>query len=67
MVMKMLATLKIGNKIMNNSRALAYAARIGQDVCDMFDTTNKTIAQVARHFHLTEAEVKNILMEKTND
>ena len=52
---------------MNNSRALAYAARIGQDVCDMFDTTNKTIAQVARHFHLTEAEVKNILMEKTND
>ena len=52
---------------MNNSRALAYAARISQDVCDMFDTTNKTIAQVARHFHLTEAEVKNILMEKTND
>ena len=48
---------------MNNSRALAYAARIGQDVCDMFDTTNKTIAQVARHFHLTEEEVKKILME----
>ena len=33
----------------------------------MTNTTNMTIAQVARHFHLTEAEVKNILMEKTND
>ncbi len=33
-----------------------------QDVCDLFDTTNKTIAQVARHFHLTSAEVKNILL-----
>ena len=52
---------------MNNSKTLAYAARIGQDVCDMFDTSHKTIAQVARHFHLTEAQVKNILMEKTND
>ena len=39
------------------------AARISQDVWDMFDTTHKTIAQVARHFHLTEAEVKKILME----
>jgi hypothetical protein len=67
MIMKAVATLKTGDKTMNNSRALAYAARIGQDVCDMFDTTHKTIAQVARHFHLTEAEVKNILMEKTND
>jgi hypothetical protein len=35
------------------------------DVCDMFDTTNMTIAQVARHFHLTVGEVKNILMEVT--
>ena len=34
-----------------------------QDVCDLFDTTNKTIAQVARHFHLTSAEVKNILLD----
>ena len=33
------------------------------DVCDMFDTTNMTIAQVARHFHLTVGEVKNILLE----
>jgi len=48
---------------MNNSRALAYASRISQDVCDMFDTTNKTIAQVAQHFHLTADEVKKILME----
>jgi len=52
---------------MNNSRALAYAARIGQDVCDMFDTTNMTIAQVARHFHLTVEEVKSILLEKADD
>jgi hypothetical protein len=37
------------------------------DVCDLFDTTNMTIAQVARHFHLTVGEVKNILMEKAND
>ena len=51
---------------MNNSRVLAYAARIGQDVCDMFDTTHKTIAQVARHFHLTEDEVKKILMEEAD-
>jgi len=47
---------------MNNSRALAYASRISQDVCDMFDTTNKTLEQVARHFHLTVGEVKQILM-----
>ena len=33
------------------------------DVCDMFDTTNKTIAQVAEHFHLTVQEVKDILLE----
>jgi hypothetical protein len=52
---------------MNNSRALAYASRISQDVCDMFDTTNKTIAQVARHFHLTSAEVKNILLDVTDE
>ena len=37
------------------------------DVCDMFDTSNKTIAQVARHFHLTVGEVKNILMEVTEE
>ena len=36
------------------------------DVCDMFDTTNKTIAEVAKHFHLTVQEVKTILLEKTN-
>jgi hypothetical protein len=34
------------------------------DVCNMFDTTNMTIAQVARHFGLTVQETKNILMEK---
>lgn len=50
---------------MNNSRALAYATRISQDVCDMFDTTNKTIAQVAQHFHLTADEVKKILVSDT--
>ncbi len=32
------------------------------DVCDLFDTTNKTLEQVARHFHLTVGEVKDILM-----
>ena len=48
---------------MNNSRALAYASRISQDVCDMFDTTNKTLEQVAQHFHLTSNEVKKILMD----
>jgi hypothetical protein len=37
------------------------------DVCDMFDTTNMTIAQVARHFHLTVGEVKNILLEVTDE
>ena len=37
------------------------------DVCDMFDTTNKTIAQVARHFHLTVGEVKDILLEVTEE
>jgi hypothetical protein len=37
------------------------------DVCNIFDTTNMTIAQVARHFGLTAGEVKNILMEKAND
>ena len=37
------------------------------DVCDMFDTTNKTIAQVARHFGLTSAEVKNILLDVTDE
>jgi hypothetical protein len=67
MIMKAVATLKTGDKTMNNSRALAYAARIGQDVCDMFDTTNMTIAQVARHFHLTVEEVKSILLEKADD
>jgi hypothetical protein len=36
------------------------------DVCDMFDTTNKTIAQVAKHFHLTVQEVKSILLEVTD-
>ena len=34
-----------------------------QDVCDLFDTTNKTIAQVARHFQLSVQEVKNILLK----
>ena len=38
-----------------------------QDVCDMFDTTNKTIAQVARHFHLTSKEVKKILLQDTEE
>ena len=38
-----------------------------QDVCDMFDTTNKTIAQVARHFHLTAQEVKKILLQDTEE
>jgi len=37
------------------------------DVCDMFDTTNMTITQVARHFHLTVGEVKNILLEVTDE
>ena len=37
------------------------------DVCDMFDTTNKTIAQVARHFGLTSEEVKNILLDVTDE
>jgi hypothetical protein len=37
------------------------------DVCNMFDTTNKTIAQVARHFGLTSAEVKNILLDVTDE
>jgi hypothetical protein len=32
------------------------------DVCDKFDTTNMTIAEVAKHFHLTTREVKNILL-----
>ena len=36
-------------------------------VCDMFDTTNKTIAQVAWHFGLTSAEVKNILLDVTDE
>lgn len=36
------------------------------DVCNIFDTTNMTIAQVARHFHLTVGEVKNILLEVTD-
>ena len=40
---------------------------LDQEVCDMFDTTNKTLAQVARHFHLTEQEVKNILLDVTNE
>ena len=35
---------------------------LSQDVCDMFDTTNKTLEQVARHFHLTVGEIKDILM-----
>jgi hypothetical protein len=35
------------------------------DVCNIFDTTNMTITQVARHFGLTVQETKNILMEKT--
>ena len=37
------------------------------DVCNMFDTTNKTIAQVARHFGLTNAEVKKILLQDTEE
>jgi predicted nuclease of restriction endonuclease-like RecB superfamily len=37
------------------------------DVCDMFDTTNKTIAQVARHFGLTSEEVKKILLQDTEE
>ena len=37
------------------------------DVCNMFDTTNKTIAQVARHFGLTVGEVKNILLDVTKE
>ena len=37
------------------------------DVCDLFDTTNMTISQVARHFHLTVQEVKSILLEKADD
>lgn len=37
------------------------------DVCDMFDTTNMTISQVARHFHLTVKEVKNILLDVTEE
>ena len=36
---------------------------LSQDVCDMFDTTNKTLEQVAKHFHLTLDEVKKILMD----
>jgi len=40
---------------------------LDQEVCDMFDTTNKTLAQVARHFHLTEQEVKNILLDVTDE
>jgi hypothetical protein len=41
--------------------------KLDQEVCDMFDTTNKTLAQVARHFHLTEQEVKNILLDVTDE
>jgi hypothetical protein len=37
------------------------------DVCDMFDTSNKTIAQVARHFGLTVGEVKSILLDVTDE
>ena len=37
------------------------------DVCNMFDTTNKTIAQVARYVGLTSAEVKNILLDVTDE
>ena len=37
------------------------------DVCDMFDTTNKTVAQVARHFGLTVGEVRNILLDATEE
>ena len=40
---------------------------LDQDVCDLFDTTNKTIAQVARHFQLTVQEVKNILLDVTDE
>jgi len=37
------------------------------DVCNIFDTTNMTIAQVARHFGLTVGEVKNILLDVTEE
>ena len=37
------------------------------DVCDMFDTTNKTVAQVARHYGLTSEEVKSILLAATDE
>ncbi len=37
------------------------------DVCNIFDTTNMTISQVARHFKLTVKEVKNILLDVTEE
>tara|TARA_R110001592_G_scaffold168362_1_gene404429 strand:- start:147 stop:320 length:174 start_codon:yes stop_codon:yes gene_type:complete len=37
-------------------------SKLSKDVCDMFDTTSKTLAQVARHFGLTVGEIKDILM-----
>lgn len=40
---------------------------LSQDVCEMFDTTNKTLEQVALHFHLTRAEVKSILLTVTDE
>ena len=34
-----------------------------KEICWFFDSGNLTIKQVARHFDLTEAQVKQILMD----
>ena len=34
-----------------------------KEICWMFDCGNLTIRQIARHYNLTDAEVKKILMD----